>query len=76
MDKCVRGIFDKSKFKIYNELSKTRISKEYLHSSYNEKLKEIELNILLKETELGSLLDKRKDIALDAIKEYFKEHRN
>ena len=76
LDKCVRGIFDKSKFKIYNELSKTRISKEYLHSSYNEKLKEIELNILLKETELGSLLDKRKDIALDEIKEYFKEHRN
>lgn len=72
LEKSVRGIFDKSKFKIYNEITAMRYTKEHLSTLFNEKLKETEMKIVLKETELGILLDKRKDIILESIKDCLK----
>lgn len=72
LEKSIRGIFDKSKFKIYNEIIAMRYTKEHLSALFNEKLKEIEVKIVLKEAELGILLDKRKDIVLESIKDCLK----
>ena len=73
LDQSVRGIFDRSKFRLYNELSNLRNTTEYINTSLEGHLKETERQILLKETEIGILLDRRKDITLESVKEYIKE---
>jgi hypothetical protein len=72
IEKSIRGIFDRSKFRIYNEIIKMRNTKEYINTSLEGHLKETERQILLKETEIEILLDRRKDITLESVKEYLK----
>ena len=72
LEKSIRGIFDKTKFKIYNEVVRMKLTKEYLNKHATANLKEIERNILIKETEICILLDKRKDTILESIIEYLK----
>lgn len=70
LDKSVRGIFDKSKFKIYAEFIEIR--KKGVNTVFSENLKEINVKILDKENELCNLFDKRKEIVLESITSYLK----
>jgi hypothetical protein len=72
LTKSIRGIFDKSSFKIYTEIARTRNSEEHLDSTFREQLKEICANILIKESELGNLFEKRKDLVLESMNSYLK----
>ena len=74
IDKSIRGIFDLNKFKLHNVLSNQRYSKNYLDkTTQSDAIQVIDKNIILKETEIGILLDRRKDITLESVKEYIKE---
>lgn len=71
LDSSIRGIFDKNKFRLYNELSSLRYSKEYLaDSNVNYKIDEIEKCALLKQDEIKSLYDKKSELILDSVLEY------
>lgn len=77
LDKSIRGIFDLSKFRLHNILSNQRYSKDYLkETKLSGKIEIINKNIVLKEAELGILLDKRKNIILELIEEYLKSKDN
>ena len=74
IDKSIRGIFDLNKFKLHNILSNQRYSKNYLDkTTQSDAIQVIDKNIILKESELIMLLDRRKDITLESVKEYIKE---
>ena len=74
IDKSIRGIFDLNKFKLHNILSNQRYSKNYLDkTTQSEAIQVIDKNIILKESELGVLLDSRKEIILKSVQEYIKE---
>ena len=74
IDKSIRGIFDLNKFKLHNILSNQRYSKDYLDkTTQSDAIQVIDKNIILKESELGMLLDSRKEIILKSVQEYIKE---
>lgn len=75
LTKSIRGIFDKSRFEIYAEIARTRNTEEHLNASFREQLKEIYANILIKESELGNLFEKRKDLVLESMNSYLKGNR-
>lgn len=73
LDKSIRGIFDLSKFRLHNILSTQRYSKDYLkETNLSGKIEIINKNIVLKETEIGILFDKRKEVILESIREYLR----
>ena len=67
IEQSIRGIFDRTKFKLQNELSNLRYSKEHLHISNPFKIKDIDDYILLKQNEIKALNDKKAEIILDSI---------
>lgn len=71
LDKSVKSIFDKTKFRLHTELSNLRCAKEHLaDSNDNYKIDEIEKYILLKQKEIQSLNDKKSELILTSILEY------
>lgn len=75
LDQSVRGIFDRTKFRLYNELSNLRYSKEYLNFndySLNYKLKEIDDYINLKQIEIKALCDKKAELIFNEVVYYLK----
>lgn len=69
LDSSIKSIFDRTKFRLYNELSNLRYSKEHLNGfNLYFKLKQIDDYINLKKKEIKALNDKKAEIILESVK--------
>lgn len=68
LDTSIKSIFDRTKFRLYNELSNLRYSKEHFHISNPFKIIDIDEHILLKQKEIKALNDKKAEIILESVK--------
>ena len=70
IDKSVRGIFDATKFFLHTALRELTYSN--LENISNDETREIDKNILLKESEIAMLRNKKQELILNNIKDYLK----
>ena len=70
IDKSVRGIFNVSNFLIHTELRELNFFN--LDNVSDEETREIDKNMLMKESEIEMLLNKKQELILANIKDYLK----